>query len=119
MESRNARLKKALSDQRISQDKLSKRLNVSRAAVSERLNKDVEIDSIEFVNAVAELTGVDRDWLFNGESRNRSDSSDSPNREIVRVLVDQSKTQKEYIEFLKGRIVELETELKNLKEKAP
>jgi transcriptional regulator with XRE-family HTH domain len=57
MKNRNILLKNALDAAGISQEKLAVELGVSRAAVSERLNKDVKIDSIDFVLAVCKLTG--------------------------------------------------------------
>ena len=57
MKNRNILLKNALDAAGISQEKLAVELGVSRAAVSERLNKDVKIDSIDFVLAVCRLTG--------------------------------------------------------------
>jgi transcriptional regulator with XRE-family HTH domain len=57
MKNRNILLKNALDDAGVSQEKLAHELGVSRAAVSERLNKDNKIDSIDFVLAVCRLTG--------------------------------------------------------------
>ena len=57
MKNRNYLLKTALDEAGVSQEKLAVELGVSRAAVSERLNKDDLVDSIRFVKAVCKLTG--------------------------------------------------------------
>jgi transcriptional regulator with XRE-family HTH domain len=57
MISRNSAIKKALENAEVTQDKLAKRLGISRAAVGERLNGEKDIDSVEFIQAVADLTG--------------------------------------------------------------
>lgn len=57
MEKRNFLIKRALDEAGVSQEKLSVELKVSRAAVSERLNKDADVDSIVFVTTVCKLTG--------------------------------------------------------------
>ena len=49
------------------QTQLAARLGITRASVSERLNKKEEVDSIEFVKAVAELTGYSLCDLIKGE----------------------------------------------------
>jgi transcriptional regulator with XRE-family HTH domain len=58
MKNRNDVLKKALSDAGVSQQKLAEKLGVSRTSVTERLNGDKEIDSVDFISAVSEITGV-------------------------------------------------------------
>ena len=109
MGNRNSRLKKALEGKEISQEKLAERLGITRAAVNERLNKDADIDSIAFINAVAELTGYDKDWLINGEGEPKV-ANDS-GQDLIKILADQSRTQTEYIDMLKSKINMLEEEL--------
>lgn len=70
---RNQRIKDALKAKGISQEKLAEKLNITQAAVGKQLNKDEEIDSIEFINAVAELTGYSFQWfVISGEMEKAS-----------------------------------------------
>lgn len=70
---RNQRIKDALKAKGVSQEKLAEKLNITQAAVGKQLNKDEEIDSIEFINAVAELTGYSFQWfVMSGEMEKAS-----------------------------------------------
>src|SRR5688500_14253664 len=64
MGNRNLALKRALEIKNVSQEKLAKRLGISSQAVNERLNKDQDVDSLTFIDAVAELTGYTREQLI-------------------------------------------------------
>lgn len=66
--SRNQRVKDALRAKGISQEKLAARLNVSQAAVAKQLNKTEDIDSIQFLSAVTELTSFTFEWLLFGSN---------------------------------------------------
>jgi transcriptional regulator with XRE-family HTH domain len=55
---RNKRIIEVLNKAGKNQTDLSNRLKISRATVSERLNSEKEIDSISFIKAVADLTGL-------------------------------------------------------------
>lgn len=67
VESRNSRIKRALEQTGVSQEKLASTLGVSRSAVSERLAGEKEIDSYEFISVVSKLTGFEFWWLAQGE----------------------------------------------------
>jgi transcriptional regulator with XRE-family HTH domain len=67
MKNRNYRLKIALEQAGISQEKLAKLLDKTSQAVSERLNKAREVDSLQFIEAVARLTGYSFEWLRSGQ----------------------------------------------------
>src|SRR5687768_7033485 len=67
MTERNKRLKKAMKDKKVSQEKLGQFLGVTGQAVSDRLSSDQDVDSIEFISAVSELTGEDFYELMNGK----------------------------------------------------
>lgn len=67
MTERNNRIREAI-DSRSSQQKVAERLGISRQAVNLRISGEKDIDSIEFVDAVAELTGLSRDFLIKGDS---------------------------------------------------
>lgn len=64
------RIKKALEDAGVPQEKFAEKLGITRAAVNERLNKELDIDSYSFINAVTELTGKSREWLYWGDGPN-------------------------------------------------
>lgn len=74
--SRNQRIKDALRAKGISQERLAERLKISQGAVGKQLNKTEDIDSIGFIEAVAELTGRSRDYLIHG--REDAEISSSP-----------------------------------------
>lgn len=82
MKKRNKVLKNAISEVRGNQAKLAKMLNVSPQTISERLNDDKEIDSVEFIQAVAQLTGKSFYSLL---------LTDEPNVIDVAISVDGSK----------------------------
>lgn len=65
-ENRNSRIKKALKEGKVSQEKLGAALGITSQAVNERLNKDQDIDSIEFVETVSRLTGFTVNWILKG-----------------------------------------------------
>lgn len=65
-ESRNERIKRALSEAKVSQEKLANALGVTDAAVNGRLNSDKDIDSVAFIEAVSGLTGRSKNWLIYG-----------------------------------------------------
>jgi transcriptional regulator with XRE-family HTH domain len=67
--SRNQRIKDSLRSAGISQEKLAEHLGISQAAVGKQLNKDDDIDSLQFMRAVAELTGQSIDWVIYGKEK--------------------------------------------------
>lgn len=70
MENRRIRLKKALEEKGVSQEKVAEKLGVKSQAVSARLNDTKrDIDSIDFIEAVAELTGRSSEWFIHGIER--------------------------------------------------
>lgn len=75
---RNQRIKDALKAKGISQEKLAEKLNITQAAVGKQLNKDEEIDSIEFINAVAELTGYSFQWFVMSEEMEKASPAIQP-----------------------------------------
>jgi transcriptional regulator with XRE-family HTH domain len=68
MTERNNRIRKVI-EGKSSQQKLADKLGITRQAVNLRLSSDKDIDSIDFIRAVAELTGSDIDWLINGKDQ--------------------------------------------------
>lgn len=52
------RLLKTMGEKGISQRSLAKHMNLSSAAVSDQFNKNSDIDSLRYIIAVANLTGV-------------------------------------------------------------
>lgn len=71
MTERNIRIRSAI-DSRSSQQKVADRLGISRQAVNLRLSGEKDIDSIEFVDVVCELTGFSRDYLIDGTDESMS-----------------------------------------------
>jgi transcriptional regulator with XRE-family HTH domain len=65
--SRNQRIKDALRAAGVSQEKLAERLNITQAAVGKQLNKEGDIDSIDFIFTVADLTGRTPAYLMSGD----------------------------------------------------
>lgn len=72
---RNQRIKEILKARKVSQTDLAKALGVSHATVNERLNKDEDIDSVEFIKAVALLTGYSFDDIMDGPKSSASSRS--------------------------------------------
>lgn len=112
MGNRNSRLKTALESTDVSQTKLAEMLGISRSSVNERLKKDTEIDSVEFVHAVAKLTGYDFVWLLLGEGSPRqgnpnANNEKSPSTEVLEKLIE---TQAKTIRLLEATIDRLEEE---------
>ena len=66
-ESRNERLKKALKDSNVGHEKVGEILGKKRNTITERLNDAKEIDSVEFIIAVSNLTGRSTHYLYYGE----------------------------------------------------
>ncbi len=64
---RNQRIKEVLKASKVSQTELAKALGVSHAAVNERLNKEEDIDSIQFLHTVSALTAVPLEYLITGD----------------------------------------------------
>jgi transcriptional regulator with XRE-family HTH domain len=65
MTERNNRIREAI-ESKSSQQKVADRLKITRQAVNLQLSKKTDIDSVEFIDAVAELTGYSRDFLIKG-----------------------------------------------------
>lgn len=65
--SRNQRIKDALRMAGVSQEKLAAKLGITQAAVGKQLNKDEDIDSVDFIKAVAGLTNQTFLWLLIGD----------------------------------------------------
>lgn len=92
---RNQRIKDALRRAGVSQEKLAERLNITQAAVGKQLNKAEDIDSLEFIDAVAELTGISRNQLLGWEYAQKGDDTSlvtepslSVEEEIYRKIVE-------------------------------
>jgi transcriptional regulator with XRE-family HTH domain len=68
MTERNNRIRKAI-DTKSSQQKLAERLGITRQAVNLRLSAEKDIDSIDFINAVADLTGYSIKFLIEGKGQ--------------------------------------------------
>lgn len=92
---RNSRLKWALQQSKVSQEKLGEALGISSQAVSERLNKDTPVDSIEFINAVVKLTGFSSYWLIVGKGRERQGPED----------INDGDVSEPTYEYLSGKVV--------------
>jgi phage repressor protein C with HTH and peptisase S24 domain len=54
---------------------LAEKLGVGRGAVSDMLNKEGEFDSLKYLEATAELTGFNFEWLRTGEGREMPEGS--------------------------------------------
>jgi transcriptional regulator with XRE-family HTH domain len=78
MHIRKKRITEALEGINKYEEKLAKLLNVSRQAVGERLSKDKEINAIDFVVAVAQLTGRSFTWLAFGDESGANLVSEPP-----------------------------------------
>jgi transcriptional regulator with XRE-family HTH domain len=65
---RNKRIKQALKVAGVSQQALADELNVTQASINQRLNAETEIDSVDFINAVAKLTSVTAEFLITGSN---------------------------------------------------
>lgn len=65
--SRNQRILTALSQAEVQQAKLASRLGVTTSAVSQKLNHATDVNDINLVAAVSELTGVPFDYLCFGD----------------------------------------------------
>ena len=63
---RNKRIANALKTRGITRHQLGKKLGISQSAVTQRLNKSKDVDSIQFIVAVKDLTGYDLQWLIDG-----------------------------------------------------
>jgi transcriptional regulator with XRE-family HTH domain len=66
MTERNTRIREAI-DSRSSQQKIADALGITRQSVNLRLAGSKDIDSIEFIQAVAKLTGYTFEYLLNGD----------------------------------------------------
>lgn len=82
MTERNIRIRQAI-DSRSSQQKVGDRLGISRQAVNMRLTADKDIDSIEFIEAVSELTGYSAIELLYGDTKGTSNSVPRLARDIA------------------------------------
>lgn len=80
---RNQRIKNALKVSGVSQEKLADALRITQAAVGKQLNKEEDIDSVEFIKAVAKLTGHSFDDIMDGP---KSSASSRSTREEVLVV---------------------------------
>lgn len=103
--SRNQRIKDALREKGIIQKKLAEHLNLTQAAIGKQLNKEGLIDSIAFVDAVAELTGYHRDYLIYGEETTLT--MPEKYRTEVDTLREEVKTLKHEIEVLRSALREI------------
>ena len=56
--SRNERIKRFLKEKKVTRQQLADYLNVTNSTVTERLNSEKDVDSIDFILAVSKLTGV-------------------------------------------------------------
>lgn len=70
MVNRNGRIKHAITTMGVSQEALAERLGISQAAVNKQLQKEEEINSIKFLEAVSELSGYSFEWLRTGDTTN-------------------------------------------------
>jgi transcriptional regulator with XRE-family HTH domain len=108
-ENRNSRLKKALKDAKISQEKLGEALGISSQAVSERLNKDQDVDSIEFVTAVATLTDYRPEWLLTGSgAKRKTDIPQIGDGEVIHignVKEPRNQVRENEMDYMKGKII--------------
>lgn len=120
---RNQIIKDVLTKKRISQQRLADELKVTQATINQRLNAESDVDSVEFLQAVAKLTGVSLEFLINVNSYGSNSDDEFVNlagepeaiwkRKIQAkdVLIEE---QRERIKELKKYIVVLEEKL-NLK----
>jgi transcriptional regulator with XRE-family HTH domain len=108
--SRNQRIKKALKEKRVSQETLAEKLGVTQGAVGKQLNKEEDVDSIEFFKAVSELTGFSIDFLLYGDTDDISQKSTMSEVEKLEMLV---ASQKRTIELLEKEVRRLENEKKH------
>jgi transcriptional regulator with XRE-family HTH domain len=107
MKNRNSRIKKALEENGIAQEKLAKRLGISSQAVNERLNKGKEIDSIDFLLAVEDLTGRSFEWLRTGGDQKKMDNQVSEpepsyNHEMLKMKMELDTLRNENAAYLKA-----------------
>lgn len=110
-----------MTKKRITQQQLAGELKVTQASVNQRLNAELEVDSVEFLQAVAKLTGVSLEYLINGTSEPYREG-DSPNAEVAEPnsnwinKIQESEVviseQRERIKELKKYIAMLEDQLK-------
>ena len=63
---RNQRISFCLKEAGIEQGVLGKELGTTQAAISKRLNRDKQIESVDFLLAVSRLTGKSIHYLYHG-----------------------------------------------------
>jgi transcriptional regulator with XRE-family HTH domain len=110
------RIKIALKLKRVSQEMLAEKLGVTQGAIGKQLNKDEEIDSLKFIDAVASLTGYPIDYFIKGEDNEVVNNTAEPyaryeprTGEILEKLVT---TLERQIKLLEKENIRLEEQLK-------
>jgi len=112
----------ALEKSNVSRQALADRLGLGRGAVSAKLTRDVEFDSLKYVEAAAELTGFSFHWIRTGQGPERESESNAStvsepeaiytNRSVdaLEKLVD---TQARTIKLLEETILRLEETIRH------
>jgi transcriptional regulator with XRE-family HTH domain len=71
---RNQRIAFAIKEAKIGQEVLGAELGISQEAVSKKLKKTKDIDSLNFLLAVCDLTGFNMSWLITGNGPQKGKS---------------------------------------------
>ena len=104
-ESRNERIKDILKDLKISYTDVATQLGITKAAVSERLNKEKEIEDKKFIETISRITGVPKDALLTGEN-------------LDEIMVQLRQKRKTFNVFVSHSIDDIESYYKKLYEEA-
>jgi transcriptional regulator with XRE-family HTH domain len=109
----NQRIKYALYTKGKSYIELGERLGIKSAAISNRINRDREIDDPIFIKAVADLTGLSFDWIMYGGEE------DEKIKDIPYILLEPEenkpgKTYKELYEDMAEKFVHASQDLSNV-----
>jgi transcriptional regulator with XRE-family HTH domain len=103
---RNRRIEEAL--QRGEQEKIAKVLGITRQTVNQKLTSDIEIDSIEFIRAVSQVTGKTFEYLVDGIDESKKKEDDHIPSQTVEMIEKTVTAQQRTIELLDKRMKRLE-----------
>lgn len=118
---RNQRIIEAMKARGVTREALSKLLGVTPSAVTQKLNDKRVIDSIDFVYAVAKLTGYSPHFLIYGEEDDQKTTkafdaeSQSIANDPIAAYRNEKEVMKELIESQRETILLQREEIKRLK----
>jgi transcriptional regulator with XRE-family HTH domain len=112
MSDRNSRIKKVLEPRGL-QQKVADKLGITRQAVNLRLSGDKEVDSVDFIKAVAEVTGRSFDWLITGKGEEQGFLAEPHVEGMIEKIEKLVRSQNTTIHLLEKRMKVLEDQLKS------